>query len=72
MGGAGSGIQAIGNAIELVLGVDRQIGTLGQVLAQQHVGAFARAALSGAMRVTEISAYTGASLGSPCRLISLP
>ena len=43
-------VQAVGDGIELGLGVDGQIGALGQVLAQQPVGVLAAATLPGAMR----------------------
>jgi hypothetical protein len=44
-------VPAMSNDIQLALRVPRQIGTLGQVLAQQPIGVFVGAALPGAVRV---------------------
>lgn len=72
--GTRMGIHALGNGVELRLQVDRQIGALGQVLAQQAIGVLAGAALPRAVRVAEIHTYTGsrrAQLGVPCHLPAL-
>ncbi len=59
VGGARSVVQAVGDAIELFLAVDAQVGALGQVLAQQAVGVLAGAALPGAVRVAEVHPHAG-------------
>ena len=56
---ARSGVHAVGDGVEFVLRVDRQIGALGQVLAQQPVGVLAGAALPGAVRVAEVHPHAG-------------
>ena len=53
MGCTGSGVQAIGNRIELFLAVDGQVRALWQVLTQQAVGVLTGAALPGTMRVAD-------------------
>jgi hypothetical protein len=55
----GSMVKAIGDRIEFVLAVDRQIGALGQVLAQQAVGVLTGAALPGAVRIAEVNLHAG-------------
>ena len=59
MGSARSVVEAVGDGIELVLTVDREVGALGQVLAQQPVGVLAGAALPWAVRVAEVHAHAG-------------
>lgn len=56
---ARSGVEAVGNCIELLLEVDRQVRALGQLLAQQPIGVFAGAALPGAVRIAEAHSYAG-------------
>ena len=50
-------VQAIGDSIEFVLTVDRQVGAFGKVLIQQFVGVFASAALQRAVWVAEVPPY---------------
>ncbi len=50
---ARAAIDLVGNLIELLLAVDRQVRALGQVLAHQSIGVFVEAALSGAVRVAD-------------------
>lgn len=57
--GARSRVEVVSNLVEVLLRVDGQIGALGQVLAQQAVGVFARAALPRAVRVTEVDTHVG-------------
>ncbi len=59
MGGPWSAIEAVGNGVQVSLGVHRQVGALGQILAQQSVGVLAGAALPGAVGVTEVHAHAG-------------
>ena len=51
---SGSHVDFVGNEIELLLAVARQIGALGQVLADQAVGVFIGATLPRALRVAEV------------------
>jgi len=44
----------MGDDVEVVMRVDRQVGVLGQVLVQQPVGVLTGAALPGALGVPEI------------------
>src|SRR5258708_11134185 len=59
MGSARSGVQAVGDGVEFVLTVDREIRALGQVLAQQPVGVLTGAALPRAVRVGEVDLDAG-------------
>ena len=59
MGCARPVVQAVGDSIEFVLCVDREVGSFGQVLSQQAVGVFTCAALPGAMGVSEVHAHAG-------------
>ena len=52
-------VQAVGDSVEFVLCVDREVGSFGQVLSQQPVGVFTCAALPGAMGVAEVHAHAG-------------
>ncbi len=45
--GPRAGVEAVGDGIEFLLGVDGQVGAFGQVLAQQAVGVLAGPALPG-------------------------
>lgn len=53
MDGTRAVVEQVGDRIELLLAVDRQVRALGQVLKDQPVGVLARAALPRAVRVTE-------------------
>jgi len=46
-----SGIEAMGDGVQLALGVARQVGALGQILAQQPIRVFVGAALPRAVRI---------------------
>src|SRR5471032_1771941 len=48
---SGPTVQTVGNGIEFVLTVDREVGAFGQILAKQSVGVLAGSALPGAMWV---------------------
>ena len=56
---SGSHVDFVGNEIDLLLAVARQIGALGQVLADQSVGVFIGAALPWAVRVAEVHGDAG-------------
>jgi hypothetical protein len=47
MCGARAAVEAIGAGVEFILTVDREVGALGQILAQQGVGVLAGATLPG-------------------------
>jgi hypothetical protein len=51
---SGPVVDLIGNGVELLLAVAREIGALGQVLAHQPVGVLVGATLPRAVRVTEV------------------
>lgn len=57
--GPRAGVEAVGDGIEFLLGVDGQVGAFGQVLAQQTVGVFADTALPGTVGVAEVHAHAG-------------
>lgn len=57
---ARSAVEAVGDGIQVRLGVHRQVSALGQILAQQSVGVLAGATLPGAVRITEVHSHTGA------------
>ena len=57
MGCARSAVEAVGDGIEFVLAVQRQVGALGQVLAQQPIGVLAGAALPRAVGVAEVDLH---------------
>jgi hypothetical protein len=59
MGWTSPAVQAVGDSIEFILAVDREVGAFGQVLTQQSVGVFASAALPRAVRVAEVHAHAG-------------
>jgi len=44
-------VQAVGDGVQLALRVPRQVGALGQVLAQQPIGVFVGATLPRAVRI---------------------
>ncbi len=71
--GAWSVVQAVCDDVEVGLGVDRKIGALGQVLAQQPVGVLADAALPGAVGVAEVDLHvrTGGEPAMPRHLLAL-
>ena len=52
-----SGVEAIGNRIQLVLGIHAQIGSLGQVLPQQPIRVLAGAPLPRAVRITKVDLH---------------
>ena len=56
---AGTPVEAVGDAIEVGLGMHREVGALGKVLTQQAVGVLAGTALPGAVRVAEIDLHAG-------------
>lgn len=56
---ARSDIQFVGNGIQLLLAVHRQVRALGQVLADQAVDVLVAAALPGAVWVAEVDRHTG-------------
>ena len=56
---ARSDVQFVGNGIQLLLAVYRQIRAFGKVLADQSVDVLVAAALPGAVRVTELDRYAG-------------
>src|ERR1700677_5086487 len=59
MCGTRPAIEAIGDAIKVILAVDREVSTLRQILAQQAVGVLAGATLPGAVGVAEIDPHAG-------------
>ena len=71
--GAWSAVELIGNRIELRLAVNRQIGALWQVLADQPIDVLAAASLPRAVRITEVNldARVGAQLCMPGHLFAL-
>ena len=58
-GRAGPPVEAVGDAVEVSLGMHREIAALGQVLAQQAVRVLAGATLPGAVRVAEVDLHAG-------------
>ena len=52
-------VQFVGNRIQLLLAVHRQIRALRQVLADQSVDVLVAAALPGAVRVAEVDRHPG-------------
>lgn len=52
-------VVAVGDDVEVVMGVDRQVGVLRQVLAQQPVGVLTGAARPGAVGVAEVQLNNG-------------
>ncbi len=73
MHGARSVVEQVGNRIEFLLAVHRQIRALGQVLADQAVGVLAGTALPVAVRVTEVHHHAGVGrqFGVACHLLAL-
>lgn len=71
--GARAVVEQIGNGIELLLAVHRQVCALGQELADQPVGVLAGATLPGAVRVTEVHhhARVGGQFGVTRHLLAL-
>ena len=59
-GGTGSVVHLVGNGVEVVLAVHREVGALGQILAQHPVGVLARASLPGTVRVAEVHLHARA------------
>ena len=55
----GTPIELIGNAIQIFLAIAAQIGSLGELLAQQAVGVFVASPLPGAIGVTEVHLHAG-------------
>ena len=56
---ARSDVQFVGNGIQLLLAVHRQVRALGRVLADQAVDVLVAAALPGAVWVAEVDRHTG-------------
>src|SRR5215204_1300441 len=56
---SGSGVEALGDGVEVGLGELGQGGAFGEVLAQQPIGVLVRAALPGAVRVGEVDGQAG-------------
>src|ERR1700740_3450602 len=54
-----SAVEAVGDGIELVLAVDREVSAFWQVLTHQPVGVLAGAALPRAVRIAEVHAHAG-------------
>jgi len=54
------GVERERNGIELILGVDRQVGALWHVLPQQAVGVLVGAALPRAVRIGKVDLHAGA------------
>jgi hypothetical protein len=52
--GARPDVQAVGDSVEFVLTVDREVRAFRKLLAQQAVGVFAGAALPGTVRVAKV------------------
>src|SRR6202049_4745744 len=59
MGSARSAVGAVGDGIEFVLTVNREVSTLGQILPQQPVGVLAGTALPWTVRIAEVHAHAG-------------
>src|SRR5258707_9953563 len=59
MGGTRSAVEAVGDGIEFVLTVDREVRALWQILTQQPVGVLTGAALPGTVRIAEVHAHAG-------------
>src|SRR6195952_3938389 len=57
--GAGAAVQAVGDSVEFVLTVDREVRAFRQILPQQPVGVFASTALPGTVRVAEVHLHAG-------------
>ena len=58
-GFAGSGVEFVGDGVELGLGDGGEVRALGKILAQQTVGVFVAAALPGAVGIAEIDFHIG-------------
>src|SRR6266702_8213573 len=56
---AGPGVQLGGDCLQVLAAVGRQVGALGEVLAQQPVGVLVAAALPGRVRVAEVDGQPG-------------
>lgn len=56
--------QLIGNRIQMLLAVDRQVRAFGQVLADQAVDVLVTAALPGAVRIAEIDRTSALDQGT--------
>src|SRR5260370_26184342 len=54
-----SAVEAVGDRIEFVLAVDREVGAFGQVLTQQSVGILAGAALPRTVWIAEVDLHAG-------------
>src|ERR1700751_1597318 len=52
-------VEAVGDAIEFVLAVDREVSALRQILPQQPVGVLAGTALPWTVRIAEVHAHAG-------------
>jgi len=56
---AWSAVEFGSDGVEVLAGVDGQVGALGEVLAEEAVGVFVGAALPGAGRVAEVDGDVG-------------
>src|SRR5580698_10096030 len=61
-GFSGPGVHPPGDAVQLLLAADAQVGALGQILAQQSIGVFADAAFPRRVRVGKEDRNAGALL----------
>ena len=57
--GARPAVQAVGDHVEFVLTVEREVGAFRQILAQQPVGVLANSALLGTVRIAEVRPHAG-------------
>src|SRR5512143_4328511 len=69
---AGSAVERCGDRVKFRRAVSAQVGALGEVLAEQAVGVFVRAALLGAVRVAEVDGQPGVDAEPACWAISAP
>ena len=57
MCGTRPAVETIGDGVEVILTVDREVSALGQILAQQAVGVLAGTTLPGTVRVAEVDLH---------------
>jgi len=71
--GARAVVEQVGNRIELLLAVDREVCAFGQELTDQPIGVLAGAALPWTVRVTEVHHHAGIcrQLSVACHLLAL-
>ena len=65
-------VQAIGNGIQVLLAVLRQVRAFGQVLTNQAIDILVAATLPRAVRVTEVNRHAVFWVSSACLAISRP